>query len=119
MKISPVHLGIESNEAIQSKKDLLSMELEIINLLKLIREYKLKRERELRLKMKLKRKTLLTLTEIRKIQKAIPKIKMNDIKEREEKREIKEKIKKSKEELKNNELEEELEKIKEKLRALQ
>ena len=119
MKINPVHIKIESNEARQSKKDLLSIELEIIRILKLMKDYKSKRSEELRLKSKLKRKTSLTLTEVRKIQRALPKIKMNDLREREEKREIKEKITNSKNEPKNTELEKELEKIKEKLRALQ
>jgi len=110
-----VHVKLDYNEALEAKKDLLSLELELIKILKIIKEYKSMRIRELRLKKQLRGKTSSTLTNTKRILGILPKIKLhnllgNSIKFTKEKRET---------DVRDLSLENELEQIKEKLRALQ
>ena len=80
MENNLIHIKIGYDEALQSKKNLLSLELELVKTLKTIREYRTIRTNKLRLKNKLKRKISSNLTEIKKTQKLLPKIKLQPIK---------------------------------------
>ncbi len=115
-----IHVRLEYDEALQSKKDLLSLELELIRTLKIIKEYKSKRINELKLKKKLKGRVGSTLIDIRKIQKTLPKVKINNIFKKEEKKEeVSEEIQKERINPHDITLEQELEEIQRKLMALQ
>lgn len=110
-----VHIKFEYSEALESKKDLLSLELELIKIIKIIKEYKSMRIKELRLKKQLKGKTSSTITNTKRIQESLPKIKLHHIKRdsirfAEERREM---------DTHDLVLENELQQIQEKLRALQ
>jgi len=113
-----IHVKIEYDEALESKKDLLSSKMNLIKILRAVKKYNKLRARELKLKNKLKRRTTLTLTNIRKFQKTVPKIKIHKISKKEDKDEFSEIIK-PRESKKDMTLELELEQIQEKLRELQ
>ena len=119
MKNNLVHVKVEHSEAIQSKKDLLSLELELIRVIKIIKRYKQLRTKELRLKNKLKRVTGQTLTSIKIIEKDLPKIKLKEISHENE--QIKEKPKEEENKRRKNRdhLEREIEQIQKKLRVLE
>jgi len=110
-----VHVKVEYNEAVESKKDILSLQLNLIKTIKNIREYKIARLKELKLKNKLKRTTASALTNIKKIENALPKIKLNKISKRKTESYVMN-INKSSRDLV---LERELQDIQEKLMALQ
>ena len=111
-----VHVKAEYNEAVESKKDILSLQLNLINTIKNIRGYKVARMKELKLKNKLKRATASALTNIKKIENALPKIKLNKISKRKTESYIGSINNKSSRDLV---LERELQDIQEKLMALQ
>jgi len=67
-----VHVRLEYEEALNAKKDILSSELELIRIIKIMKRYSSLRNEEVRLKMRLRRKSSECLTEIRRIQKALP-----------------------------------------------
>jgi len=114
-----VHVKIEYNEALESKKDLLSLEINLIRIIKAIKKYKSVRAEELRLKNKLKRTTGSALTNIRKFQRTVPKIKIHRISKKDEEIDEFSEISNAKEDKHDRVLEIELEQIQEKLRALQ
>jgi hypothetical protein len=67
-----VHIKIEYQEALETKKDMLSSEIELIRIMRIMKRYDSLRNNELKLKIKLRRKAVETLTEIRKLQKSFP-----------------------------------------------
>ena len=111
-----VHVKVGYEEALESKKDLLSLELNFVNVLKTIRKYKLIRLNELKIKNRLKRTTASALTNVRKIENALPKIKLKNLPKKVS-REFPKSISEKSE--KDIVLEQELRQIQEKLRLLQ
>ena len=112
-----IHVRLEHNEAIQAKKDLLLSQANLIKIMQTISEYKKLRSKETRLKTKLKTKFREALTEIRKLQRELPKLEIPDIikEDSEEVQELEETIQKKKY---NNDLESQLQEIQDKLRNL-
>ena len=114
-----IHLKFEYEEALQSKKDILYSEKNLMVIAKKINNYLYLREEELKLKIRLHKKIKGTITTIKKLQRIVPKIKIPKIIEKEshktkEKIEIKPKRKKD-----NYHIESQLQEIQEKLKTLQ
>jgi len=113
---SPIHVRIDYMEGIQSKKDLLSSEVDFIRLLKTIKRYNLLRKEELNTKLKLQKKMKDFKANFGKLNEVFPKIKVPDILKKSDLQE--EKQLKGKEENKNKDLESQLREIQERLRKL-
>jgi len=113
---TPIHVRINYEEAIQSKKDLLSSERDFIRVLKIIKRYRDLREKELNSKLKMQKKMKELKTNLGKLNETFPKIKVPDILKKNGLEE--DKPKKIKEENKDKDLESQLREIQEKLRKL-
>ncbi len=117
-EISPLHLRLNGTEAKNAKKDLLSSQINTLRILQHIKNYKKLRLEELRKKEKIAIKLKSINSDIRKLQKLLPKLNIPDIlKDREtdepEKPKINPAIKKY------SSIEEELRKIQKKLKELE
>ena len=113
-----IHVKLEYPEAVQSKKDILSSERDLINLLRMIKRYHLLRKKELDLKLKTHKKIKELKTNLSKLHQIIPKIKIPDILKKEEEK-PKEKLPVKKiEEYEDKDLESQLQEIQERLRKL-
>ena len=71
-----IHIKLEFKEAIQSKEDLLTSQMKIIQIQRVLRKYKKLRLEELKLKLKLARTIKDAKVEISKLQKLLPEIKI-------------------------------------------
>ncbi|MEK6906282.1 MAG: hypothetical protein AABW81_01535 [Nanoarchaeota archaeon] len=115
-----IHIRLGYDESVQAKKDILSLEVNLINTLKALKKYKNLRTEELSKKLKLSKKTKDVKNNIRNIQLNLPKMDIPEIIKRKEEI-INEPIKNIKG-VKNNiydrNLEMELQEIKEKLASL-
>ncbi len=119
------HIKVNYNEAIQSKKDVLSAERDFLRILKIIKRYELLRREELTNKLRMQNKIRDLKINLTKINNILPKIKLPDILKKKndtEKKEIEEepikiptRIKQSPDE---DDLERQLREIQEKLRKL-
>ncbi len=108
-----IHVMFEYDEAIQSKKEILSLEKDLIDTIKSIREYYSLRLLELDLKTKLERKIKELFLKIRNLQKTLPKLETKALESKEEK------IKKIQSSISpKDDLEAQLEEIQRKLRLL-
>ena len=67
-----LHVRLEYNETIEGKKEILSSQVNVLELLKKIKNYKILRKRELILKNKVKKEIRILSTEINKIQETFP-----------------------------------------------
>ena len=120
------HIKVEYEEAIQSRKDMLSSERDLINILKIMKKYHLLRQRELDNKLKIHNKIKDLKGNLTKMNNILPKIKIPDILKRKEIPE-KEKIEeepikieeKVKEPVDEDELEIQLKEIQERLSKLE
>jgi len=74
-----IHVKLEYNEALQSKKDILNSELGLIQVAKAIKKHQILRLDELKVKLRLYRKLKELKTNIGKLQQVLPKIKIPDI----------------------------------------
>lgn len=108
MNESPIHVGLEYEEAINSKKNVLSSEIELLEMIKNLKKYKNLRIEELKIKDSLYKKIMDTLREIKKLEKILPKVK--------EKKEIKKEV--IKKEKPDEDIEFQLREIRGKLRAM-
>ncbi len=117
-----IHIKLEHSEAVQSKRDILSSEMNLIRILRITKKYHSIRDNELDKKLMLLKKIRELKMNIGKLQITLPKVKIpNILKENEEKLEtksIKEKVEKSKIKDHDNDLEYQLREIQEKLRSL-
>jgi len=116
-----IHLKFEYNEALQSKRDILYSEKNLITIAKKINNYISLREDELKSKIRLHRKVKEMVTTIRKLQKIVPNIEVPKILKKEshepkEKETIKIKPKRKKD---SDHIESQLQEIQEKLNSLQ
>jgi hypothetical protein len=119
-----IHVKLEYDEAVQSKRDILSSEANLLKVLQVIKRYHSLRSEELKIKTKLGSKIREIIKDVRKIETTLPKIKIPQIlkehnpEEAEELEEIESKISKSNAERYDTGLEYQLEDIKSKLRDL-
>ena len=73
MATSTVHIKLEQPEAIGIKRDVLTSEMELLKIIRIMRKYKILRMRELRLKEKLRKNMSTSVTNIKKLQIMLPK----------------------------------------------
>jgi len=109
--MEPLHVRLEIKEAINSKKNLLSTQINFLNIIKQIQEYQKLRKLELKSKQILRTELRKLISEIRALMRELPKTKPTKEEEAEIKKEATEKVTRSK-------LEKELKEIKEKLEKL-
>jgi hypothetical protein len=113
---SLIHVKIDYEEAIQSKKDLLSLERYFIQLLKTIKEYSFLRKDELNTKLRLQKKMKDLKNNLGKLNETLPKIKIPEILKKDDlQEEVPSKTKKG---TINPDLEVQLREIQERLRRL-
>ena len=114
-----IHIKLEYNEALQSKKDVLNSELGLLKIAKAMKKYQILRSDELKTKLRLHRKLKELKTNITKLQQVLPKVKIPEIlegkREKEEEKIIKPKIEKR---AHDNSLELQLQEIQERLKQL-
>jgi len=103
-----IHIKLESDEAIHSKRDILSAEINLLNIAKKIEDYRNLRKKELLRKITLKTKIKETIEEMKKLKEQLPRTKIPKIEEEFVSLEKTSKLK----------LEDELKEIKEKLARL-
>ncbi|MCK4647798.1 hypothetical protein KAT24_02625 [Candidatus Pacearchaeota archaeon] len=115
---SLVYVKLEYDEALQSKKDILSSQVNLLKIIKVIRHYRVLRLEELKEKAKMYRKIKELIANIKKIKTNFPKIKIPQLKKSDEEKEFKEKIKETQESDHDDILETQLQEIQNKLRAI-
>jgi len=125
---SVIHIKLDYEEAIQSKMDTLSSQMDLLEIVKAIKKYRVLRVEELKLKVRLHRTLRETNTLLRKLEKNLPHVEMPEVleKEREIKREIKKirhsktevRIKKAKEDQYDSNIESQLKQLQKKLDQL-
>ena len=76
---SLIHIKVDSNELINSKKEILSTEADLIRILQIIKKYRILRINELKLKTRLLKKLKETKAEIKKLEEILPKPKIPKI----------------------------------------
>jgi len=108
-----IHVRIEPEEALDSKKAILSSQMSLLIILKIIKKYKLLRIEELKTKEDLHKKIKETNTEIGKLQLTLPKLKIPELLHKE--KEVKKTNKKI---IANDDLEFQLQEIQNKLNTL-
>jgi len=104
-----IYVKLKYEDSIQSKKDILSLEMDLLKTIQTIKTYNKFRTEELQLKIKLHRKIKTLITEIRRFQKNLPELKIPKILQEHE---IEEKI--PKEKPRDDNIEQQLKKIQEK-----
>lgn len=118
-KQSLIHVKLEYNEALQSKREILSSEMNLLRIAKLIKKYRILRTEELKIKTKLHRTLKEITTNLKKMQTSLPKLEIPEILKKD--REIEETISeepKIKEEQYDEGIESQLQEIKDKLKAI-
>jgi hypothetical protein len=115
-----VHVKVDYNEALESKKSLLSLEMDLLRIIKSIRAYKQIRSKELKEKVKLSKKIKESLADLRKIHRIFPKIKIpqTQVNKKVEKESPEEKKKRKRAEKYDITIEQELQDIQKKLSSL-
>jgi len=121
-----IHLKFNYDEALNSKRDILYSERNLITIAKIINNYLSLKTQGLDVKLKLHKKLKETGTGIRKLQKLIPDVKIPKILRKDEyegeenkKEEFRKPINKKKYPVYDNNIESQLQEIQEKLRNLQ
>ncbi|HUW43929.1 MAG TPA: hypothetical protein VMV95_03150 [Bacillota bacterium] len=79
IKENPVHIGLKYQEAFQTKRDILSLQVAILKIAKTIRGYGFYRSQELELKSELYKELKELKMSLGRLQKALPKPKIPDI----------------------------------------
>jgi len=107
-----LYVKLEYGEAVQTKKNLLSSEINLLMINRSIRDYKSLRLKELKLKNSLNTRIKSFLVNLKKIETTLPKVKIKKIQEEiEEVMEVKKPV--------SNDIETQLREIQEKLKGLQ
>lgn len=120
-----IYVKLDYMEAIQSKKDVLSSEMAVLQIAKTIKRYKVLRAKELALKLQMQTTMQDLKKNIKKLETTLPKIKLPNILKHEDEvikqvqKPFSEEVKEVFEEDYDNELESQLEEIQSKLRELQ
>lgn len=115
-----IHVGFQYDEAIRAKRDLLSLEMGLLEAVKAVTNYHSLRSEELKLRLKLYLKTKEYMNLLKQLRKILPKYKLPKIlKEIEEEEVDVERIKEEQEVKYGSDVDSQLEKIQDKLKALQ
>ena len=117
-----IHVKFGHEEARQSQKGVLSLEMDLLKTLKVIKKYHPLRSEELKTKLKLHRKIKEVITNMGRLQTTLPKLKIPEIlkREHEEDKKLHEpKIKEIKKEKYDEGLESQLQEIQDRLNKLQ
>ena len=123
-KESLIHVKLEYQEAVISKRDILKSEIELLKLIRAIKKYRAYRTKELIEKNRIKIRIVSMLKELRRAETLLPKLELPKILE-EEKYEEEKPMKELKElsnkieEKKDDELEQQLKEIQSRLQTLQ
>jgi len=113
-----IHIKFEYEEALQSKKDILLSEMNLLKISKTIKNYSSLRLEELDLKLKLFKKIKEINTDLRKLQISLPRLKIPEILKKDEDTEEISKVKEMKERPYEGDIEYELQEIQDKLRSI-
>jgi hypothetical protein len=118
-----IHIKLEYSEAVQSKKDVLGTQRDLLEVLKTLKRYHLIRMQELKTKELLYKKIKELKTSINKLNTSMPKIKIPEIIKHDSDYEERKELKKTKQtlgkDLKQTDLEKELAEIQKKLQQLE
>ncbi len=112
-----IHVRLEYSEALQSKREVLSSEMNLLRIVKTIKNYHILRTEELNIKTKLHRKIKEIITNIKKMQITLPILKIPEILKKDKKIEEPEKVQ-VKEKQYDDSLESQLQEIQEKLKSI-
>ncbi len=116
----PIHVGFQYEEAVTAKRDLLSLQMTLLEAVKAITNYHSLRSEELKLKLKIYLRTKEYLNLLKRLKKALPKYKLPKIlKEMEEENMNIEKIKEKEEIRYGSDVNSQLEEIQNRLKNLQ
>ncbi len=74
-----IHIKLDSNEAVESRRDVLNTEIDLIKIAQNIKNYRALRLKELQLKIMLYKKLKDTQSDMRKIKKLMPKLQIPKI----------------------------------------
>ncbi len=118
MKENLIHVKLEYEEALEAKKDILSSEMGILKISKIMKKYHLLRTSEFRNKMKFLKKITELKSSISGLQQILPKIKIPKILEKEKESETDGEIGEEKYDKYEGDLEAQLRKIQEKLKEI-
>ncbi|GBE19844.1 hypothetical protein BMS3Abin17_00574 [archaeon BMS3Abin17] len=115
-----IHIRLEYDEAIQAKRDIISSEMELLRIAKIIRKYHSLRLEELSIKIKLQKLIKMLKSELGKLQTTLPKIKIPGILRKDEGgiEEVKRKIKETEEVRQDGDIDAQLRDIQRKLSAI-
>ncbi len=113
-----IHVKLEYEEAVQSKKDILSSEINLLKIMKVIRKYHFLRLKELKTKSKLHRNIKEMIINIKKTQSTLPKLKIPEILQKGRPIEETEKLETIKKPYYDQDLESQLRDIQEKLKSI-
>ena len=101
---NPIYLKLDYNESINSKRDILSLEVSLLKLIKLRKTYHLFKEEEFQIKLKICAELKELEKNVNKVSSSLPKLKLSE-KIKSKNKEIKEKMEKEASET-NSELQE-------------
>lgn len=116
-----IYMRLDYNEAVKSKKDILSSEATILNLIRTMKQYSPLRIEELKIKSRMHSKIKEIILNIKRLETTLPKIKIPSILKKyqsEELEEIEEKIEQTKIKQYDSSIESQLQDIQDKLREL-
>jgi len=114
-----IHIKLEFEEALQSKKDILSSEINLLRIARILKNYHSLRSKELKLKLTLYKKIKEMKSSVRKLEQTLPKIKIPKILEDKDYLEEEIKPKETKKIMHEDNIEEQLKDIQAKLNSLQ
>ena len=112
-----IHVKFGHYETLQSKRDILSLEMNLLKALRTIKKYHLLRSEELKTKLNLQKKIKEVVANMRKLQTTLPKLKIPEILKKDD--EKVEKLDKIEEKVYYESLESQLQKIQDELNNLQ
>jgi len=114
---SVVYVKLEYEEALQSKRDILTAQVGLLKTIKIVKNYRILRLEELKLKEKMYRKIKDLISNIKKIKTSFPTVKIPQLKKSDEEI-FREKIKETKKSNGDDGLDIQLQEIQEKLRSI-
>jgi hypothetical protein len=119
-KESVIHVKLDNTEAVMAKRDILISQMNLLRIAKIIKGYSFYRIKELELKIRLYKKMKELKTNITKLQKILPTLRIPEILKKEKPEEKKEKYKKEKtQKTYDRSIEEQLQEIQRRLSNLQ
>lgn len=111
-----IHVRVGYEEGVESKKDILSIERDLLRILKILKKYSLLRKEEINIRLRMQNKIKILKMNLGRLNNTLPKIKIPDILRKNETKE--ERLSRLKQESKEKDLESQLRDIQERLRKL-